>query len=102
MVGFRIFDVGLLVLWLVWFFRLRDDSDPPEDGGEDEGGGGPPLDPPDPSGDGGLALPLGGVVSQGRRVRDHAGGRDGGRSRRPADHPTVPVRLNRGPGPSFS
>ena len=26
MVGFRVFDVGLLVLWLVWFFRLRDDG----------------------------------------------------------------------------
>ena len=23
MVGFRVFDVGLLILWLVWFFRLR-------------------------------------------------------------------------------
>ena len=26
MVGFRVFDVGLLVLWLVWFFRLRNDD----------------------------------------------------------------------------
>ena len=24
MVGFRVFDVGLLVVWLIWFFRLRD------------------------------------------------------------------------------
>ena len=37
MVGFRVFDVGLLVVWLVWFFRLRDDGpEPPED---DDGGG---------------------------------------------------------------
>ena len=27
MVGFRVFDVGLLVVWLIWFFRLRDDDD---------------------------------------------------------------------------
>ena len=26
MVGFRVFDVGLLIVWLVWFFRLRDDD----------------------------------------------------------------------------
>ena len=24
MVGFRVFDVGLLIVWLIWFFRLRD------------------------------------------------------------------------------
>ena len=27
MVGFRVFDVGLLIVWLIWFFRLRDDVD---------------------------------------------------------------------------
>ena len=39
MVGFRVFDVGLLVVWLIWFFRLRDDGDdsPGEDGGGGEG-----------------------------------------------------------------
>ena len=41
MVGFRVFDVGLLVAWLVWFYRLREDggSDPPEEGGGGGGGG---------------------------------------------------------------
>ena len=41
MVGFRVFDVGLLVVWLIWFFRLRDDGDdsPGEDGGGGEGPG---------------------------------------------------------------
>ena len=34
MVGLRVFDIGALVVWLVWFFKLRDDED-------DEGGGGP-------------------------------------------------------------
>ena len=37
MVGFRVFDVGLLVAWLIWFFRLRDDGEDPP--GEDGGGG---------------------------------------------------------------
>ena len=37
MVGFRVFDVGLLVVWLIWFFRLRDDDD--ESQGDDGGGG---------------------------------------------------------------
>ena len=32
MVGFRIFDVGLLIVWLVWFFRLRDDDDSADEG----------------------------------------------------------------------
>ena len=45
MVGFRVFDVGLLVVWLVWFFRLRDDrQEPPDD--ESGGGGGGSRGPP--------------------------------------------------------
>ncbi|MEJ7749828.1 MAG: hypothetical protein WKF32_00070 [Thermoleophilaceae bacterium] len=50
-VGFRVFDVGLLVVWLVWFFRLRDDgSDPPEDDGPGGGGGTEPRPRPEPGG----------------------------------------------------
>lgn len=46
MVGFRVFDVGLLILWLVWFFRLRDDgSDTPPEDDEGGGGGGPERNP---------------------------------------------------------
>src|SRR5690606_37002554 len=54
MVGFRIFDVGLLILWMIWFFRLRDDEDDfPDDDGP--GGGGPDRGPgPLPGGGGGL------------------------------------------------
>ena len=45
MVGFRVFDVGLLVVWLIWFFRLRDDDD--DSRGDDGGGGeGPGPRPP--------------------------------------------------------
>ena len=68
-VGFRVFDVGLLVLWLVWFFRLRDDDDDADDG--DGPGGGPERDPGDPSGGGGLLKPLGRMRQGKARLRDH-------------------------------
>ena len=71
MIGFRVLDVGLLVAWLVWFFRLRDDDDS-DGGGGGPGGGGPDPEPtPDPPGGGGLALPLGRWRTGGPRVRDH-------------------------------
>jgi hypothetical protein len=69
MIGFRVLDVGLLVVWLVWFFRLRDDDD--SDGGGGPGGGGPEPEPSDGPGGGGLALPLGPVRAGGGRLRDH-------------------------------
>lgn len=72
MIGFRVLDVGLLVAWLIWFFRLRDDDDS-DGGGGGPGGGGPGPEPtPDPPGGGGLALPLGHWRNGGRRLRDHA------------------------------
>jgi len=71
MVGFRVFDVGLLIVWLVWFFRLRDDDDSSED--EGPGGGGPEPSPDRGPGGGGLRLPLGPPLGGGRRVRDHVG-----------------------------
>jgi len=70
-VGFRIFDVGLLVIWLIWFFRLRDDDAGPNDDGGDDGGG-PPVHPPEPSGGGGLGLFLPGTLRAERRLRDHS------------------------------
>src|SRR3954465_11569323 len=82
MVGFRVFDVGLLIVWLIWFFRLRDDDD---DSRGDDGGGGEGPDPgPDNDGPGGG----GGGLPLGPR-------RGGGR---PPDHkpPARPVR-RRGP-----
>ena len=50
MVGLRVFDIGALVVWLVWFFRLRDDED-------DEGGGGARWRRPRRRPDGGPPLP---------------------------------------------
>ena len=56
MVGLRVFDIGALIVWLVWFFRLRDDDDD-ADGGH--GGGGNAPEPEHPNGPpGGLRLPL--------------------------------------------
>jgi hypothetical protein len=69
MIGFRVLDVGLLVVWLVWFFRLRDDDD--SDGGGGPGGEGPEPDPTGDPGGGGLVLPLGRFSSGARRARDH-------------------------------
>ena len=58
MIGFRVLDVGLLVVWLVWFFRLRDDDDS-DGGGGGPGGEGPEPGPTGDPGGGGLVLPLG-------------------------------------------
>jgi hypothetical protein len=98
MVGLRVFDVGLLIVWLIWFFRLRDDDDSSEDGGG--GGGGPTPEPRDSDGGGGLGLPLTGVDPSSRRLRDGhrpprpARRRGGGPIRRP-----LPVRVRRRPSP---
>jgi hypothetical protein len=69
MVGFRIFDVGLLIVWLVWFFRLRDDEDPSDDDGP--GGGGHDPVPGNGPGGGGLGRPLGRLRQGDWRTRDH-------------------------------
>ena len=71
MVGFRVFDVGLLIIWLVWFFRLRDDEDgaTEEDGGDGGGGSPKPKLPRTGPGPGGLRLPVG-PWSPGGHLRD--------------------------------
>lgn len=69
MVGFRIFDVGLLIVWLVWFFRLRDDDDSSDDDGP--GGGGNDPRPENGPGGGGLGKPIGRLRQGGWRSRDH-------------------------------
>src|SRR4051812_1097329 len=97
MVGFRVFDVGLLVVWLIWFFRLRDDGEDPP--GEDGGGG----EGPDPSpgqdgpGGGGIRLPLGPVRPAPQRFRDH-GPRPSSRPQRRPEQPVpgpLPARVRR-------
>jgi hypothetical protein len=97
MVGFRVFDVGLLVVWLIWFFRLRDDGDDSqgEDGGGGDGGN------PRPSGDGpggnGFRLPLGPARPASHRIRDHSP-RHAPRRRRGPGQPVprpLPARVRR-------
>jgi hypothetical protein len=83
MVGLRVFDIGALVLWLVWFFRLGDDED--DDGGGGPGGPGRGGDP-----DGGPPLPDADPWPE--RRRDHLGDRP---SATPPSHrrtPPAPAR----------
>jgi hypothetical protein len=75
MVGLRVFDIGALIVWLVWFFRLRDDDD--GDDGFGRGDGGTPGPEPEPSGPGGLRLPLPDAQPWPVRRRDHGGDREG-------------------------
>ncbi|MBA2580858.1 MAG: hypothetical protein H0V03_08480 [Thermoleophilaceae bacterium] len=103
MVGLRVLDVGLLVVWLVWFFRLRDDDDSSEDEGGG-GGGGPQLGPGPGSGGGGLGEPRNVIrLPAAYRLRGH---RPGHRSERRRGVETVPrpmpvrVRRPRPPLPS--
>jgi hypothetical protein len=70
MVGLRVFDIGALIVWLVWFFHLRDDGDDSDDSG---GGEGKPPDPSAPRGPGGLKLPLPDAAPWHARRRDHGG-----------------------------
>jgi hypothetical protein len=96
MVGFRLFDVGLLVAWLVWFFKLRDGgggAEPPDD--EGGGGGGDDRGPRPRSGPdgGGLSLPTGRWPSGWRRRDGHSPSlRRPGRVGRPLP-PPLPARV---------
>ena len=78
MVGLRVFDVGALIVWLVWFFRLRDDDD--DDGDDFRGGEGDAPDPEPKGSPPGLRLPLPDAAPWPGRRRDHLGGL----TRRPA------------------
>jgi hypothetical protein len=73
MVGLRVFDLGALIVWLVWFFRLRDDDDDDGDGGGPGGGRAEPEPPDAPRG--GLELPRPDADPWPTRRRDHAGDR---------------------------
>ena len=72
MVGLRVFDVGALIVWLVWFFRLRDDDG--DDGDDFRGGPGEPDEPGPKGSPPGLRLPLPDAKPWPVRRRDHLGG----------------------------
>ncbi len=92
MIGLRVFDVGALIVWLIWFFRLRDDDG--DDGDDFRGGPGQP-DEPEPRGSPpGLRVPLPDAKPWPVRRRDHRGGVSGPAEpspRRGIPHP-VPAR----------
>src|SRR3954454_16997789 len=71
MIGLRVFDVGALIVWLVWFFRLRDDDDDSDDFRGGDGNAPEPEEPRGPSG--GLQIPLGESRPWGSPRRDHGG-----------------------------
>jgi hypothetical protein len=99
MIGFRVLDVGLLVIWLVWFFRLRDDDD--SDGGGGPGGEGPEPGPSGDPGGGGFVLPLGRFHPGRGRIRDH--GRPSRRVPRRGSEPLPnpsPARVRRPSSPA--
>jgi hypothetical protein len=90
MIGLRVFDIGALIVWLVWFFRLREDDD-----GDDYGRGDDPPPEPEPprGGPGGLRVPLPDAEPWPTRRRDHSGDLEPalGTTRRGAPEP-VPAR----------
>jgi hypothetical protein len=95
MVGFRVFDVGLLIVWLIWFFRLRDDDD--DSRGDDGGGGegpGPRTGKDGPGGDG-IRLPVGPWKLGRGRVRDHSNPPLPGRRRGSEPRVPAPARVRR-------
>ena len=94
MVGLRVFDVGALIVWLVWFFKLRDDDD--DAGGDDDHGRGDEPQEPPPDGGGGLELPLPDAQPWPKRRRDHGGDRS------PATSPRTgpPIRGGSPSGPA--
>jgi hypothetical protein len=97
MVGLRVFDIGALVVWLVWFFRLRDDDD--DDGDDFRRGKDDGNEPEEPTGGGGLKLPLPESKPWSARRRDHHGDRHGAplTGRRGTPHRTPTRTPTRGP-----
>jgi hypothetical protein len=99
MVGLRVFDVGALIVWMVWFFKLRDDDDEPSDG-EDfrRGGADEPSDPRPPTGPPDLELPRPDADPWPARRRGHEGDRAPATlPARRAPAPRPPVRPRRAP-----
>ena len=94
MVGLRVFDIGALIVWLVWFFRLREDDDDSDD--FRGGGSGDAPEPEVPKGPGGLGVPLPDAEPWPTRRRDHGGDRapgfGGGRPERRRAPEPVPAR----------
>lgn len=93
LVGLRVFDLGGMIAWLVWFFRRGGGTDQRGDDGGDGGGGTRPPGGPSSPGPG-LDLPLSDAGPWPVRLRDH------GSTRRPVVAPRVaPPAWRRSPRP---
>jgi len=73
MVGLHGLGMGALVVWLVWFFRLRDSDD--DEGEDSRGDGGSRPEPQPDRGPGGMPVPLPDAAPWPGRRRDHEGDR---------------------------
>jgi hypothetical protein len=75
MVGFRVVDIGALVVWLVWFYRQCDKEDDESDGDDfRRDSGDEPAGPPPPKGGDGLGVPLPDAAPWPSRRRGHEDG----------------------------
>ena len=74
MVALRVFDLGALIVWLIWFYRQKNDDDGPDDDWRRDDGP-EPDEPPAPKGGDGLDLPRPDAVPSRHRRRDHTGDR---------------------------
>lgn len=75
MVGLRVFDIGALIVWLVWFYKLRDDDDGSDGDDFRRDDDREPPAPQPPAGPPGLALPKPDADPWPSRRRDHGGDR---------------------------
>jgi len=100
MVGFRVVDLGALVVWLVWFYRQCDKEDDESDG-EDfrREHGDEPDQPPGPVGGDGLDVPLPDARPWPNRRRGHDDTQWPPKSpeRRAPEPDHEPVRVDREP-----
>ena len=96
LVGFRVIDLGALIVWMVWFYR-QCDKDDDEPGGDDfRRSGDQDVEPPvPPSRGGGLDIPLPDAAPWPTRRRDHGDVAPAARParRQPAEPQRTPARI---------
>jgi len=90
LVGMRVFDLGGMIVWLVWYFRHREDDDWPDWEGWDRDPPSDRPDPPDPGGSG-MRLPLPDAGPWPGRLRDHGAPRPQRIERRREPRPGSPA-----------
>ena len=97
LVGFRVIDLGALIVWMVWFYRQCDKDDDESSGDDFRRSGDQDDQPPvSPSGGGGLDLPLPDAAPWPTRRRDHGDVAPVARParRQPAEPSREPVHIS--------